>query len=200
MRQHAQPDHPIHELMVRRWSPYGFAEREVSKADLRSILEAARWAASSYNEQPWGLIVATRDAPEAFQRLVDCLVPGNQEWAGRAGALLLTTIRRTFTHNGKPNRCAEHDLGLAMGNLSLEATARGLHVHQMAGLDLDKARESYHIPKGIDPWTVVAVGYAAEAEDASVPENLRQRDRNARSRKPLEEFVFGDRFGEAAEL
>ena len=197
MIKHARPDHPVHELIARRWSPSAFAERDVPREDLLSLLEAVRWAASSYNEQPWGLLVAARGEGQEFERLLSCLVPANQEWARRASVLILTTIRRQFSHNGKPNRVAEHDLGLAMGNLCLEATHRGISVHQMAGVDLDKAREEYKIPPGIDPYTAVALGYPADPEDASVPEELRARDGKPRTRKPLAEFVFAGEFGKA---
>jgi nitroreductase len=189
MIKHARPDHPIHALIAQRWSPYNFAERPVSREDLRSLLEAARWAASSYNEQPWSFIVARRDQPEAFEELLGCLVPANQKWAGQASVLMLTAIRRHFTRNGNPNRAAEHDLGLAVGNLSLEAAARGIAVHQMAGVDLERARETYAIPEGVDPWTALALGYAADEGDGQ-----------PRARKPLAEFVFSGTFGTAAEL
>src|SRR5262249_35234267 len=122
----AKPDHPIHELIARRWSPYAFADRPVSPVDLRSLFEAARWAASSYNEQPWSYIVATRDNPTEFERVLSCLVEGNQAWAKVAPVLALGCTSLKFTLNGKPNAAALHDLGLAAGNMCLEATARGL--------------------------------------------------------------------------
>ena len=121
----AGPDHPIHDLLARRWSPYGFADRPVPAADLRSLFEAARWAASSYNEQPWTYIVATKEDPEEFARLLSCLVEGNQAWAQAAPVLALGCTSLVFKKNGKPNAAAIHDLGLAAGNLCAEATARG---------------------------------------------------------------------------
>jgi nitroreductase len=122
--KHATPDHPIHELLSRRWSPYAFADRDVSAEDLRAIFEAARWAASSYNEQPWSFVVATRHEPDAFQRVLSCLVEGNQAWARHAPVLALGVARDTFSRNDRPNAAARHDLGLATGNLLTEATAR----------------------------------------------------------------------------
>jgi nitroreductase len=198
MSQHARPDYPIHDLIAHRWSPYAYAKRPVGPDDLLSLLEAARWAASSYNEQPWSFLVATQDEPEEFSRLLSCLVPANQEWASRAPVLILTVIAKQFQRNGKPNRVAEHDLGLAIASLTVEATARGLSVHQMAGIDQAKARQEYTIPEGFEPCTAVAVGYAAKEGEA--PEELRAKDGHPRARKPLPEIVFGGNFGKAHRL
>jgi len=194
----AHPDHPILEILSRRWSPYVFADRDVSDDDLRSLFEAARWAPSSYNEQPWSYLVATRREPEAFERLLSCLVEGNQAWARHVPVLALGITRDTFTRNDKPNPAARHDLGLAAGNLLAEATHRGLVVHQMIGIHPDRARELYGIPDHSSALTGIAIGY--EGDPALAPENLRQRDAAPRTRKPLAEFVFSGRYGEAAPL
>ena len=145
-----------------RWSPYAFEDRLVPEADLRSLFEAARWAPSSYNEQPWSYIVATKDDPEQFQRLLSCLVEGNQIWAKAAPVLALGVVSLRFALNAKDNRAAVHDLGLAAGNLLLEATVRGLFVHQMIGILPDKAREIYGIPEGFEAWTGMAIGYQGD--------------------------------------
>jgi nitroreductase len=192
----AATDHPVHELIGRRWSPYAFADRPVSAADLRSLFEAARWAPSSYNEQPWSYILATRDNREEFARLLSCLVEGNQTWAKAAPVLALGCTSLLFKLNGKPNAAALHDLGLAAGNLCLEATARGLYVHQMIGILPDRARQVFHIPDGVQPLTGLAIGYAADPD--TVAANLRARDISPRTRKPLAEFVFGGSWGAAA--
>ena len=194
----ASPDHPIQELLGKRWSPYAFAEREVSEDDLRSLFEAARWAASSYNEQPWRYIVASKASPAEFERLLSCLVEGNQVWARAAPVLALGCTSLYFALNNKPNAAAVHDLGLASANLTLEATARGLFVHQMIGILPEKAREVYRIPDGVHPLTGIAIGYAADPK--GLPEQLRQRDTAPRRRKPLAEFVFGREWGTATEL
>jgi len=194
----ATPDHPIHELIARRWSPYAFADRPVPEDDLRSLFEAARWAASSYNEQPWSYIVATRADPAGFERLLSCLVEGNQVWAGAAPVLALGCTSLRFTRNGKPNAAAVHDLGLASASLTLEATARGLVVHQMIGIMPDKARELYRIPEGVQPLTGLAIGYAADP--STLPETYRERDLTPRGRKPLSEFVFDGEWGAASGL
>src|SRR5215208_2260047 len=194
----ATPDHPIHELLARRWSPYAFADRPVSEEDLRSLFEAARWAASSYNEQPWSYIVATKSGLEEFERLLSCLVEGNQAWAKAAPVLALGCTSLRFALNGKPNAAAVHDLGLASASLTLEATARGLFVHQMIGILPDRARELYRIPEGVQPLTGLAVGYAADP--GGLPEKYRERDLAPRTRKPLADFVFGGAWGSASGL
>lgn len=189
----ATPDHPIHELLSRRWSPYAFSDRPVSKEDLQSLFEAARWSASSYNEQPWRYILATKADPEEFARLLACLVEGNQAWAKNAPVIGIGCVSLNFARNGKPNAAAIHDLGLASGNLTFEATARGLYVHQMIGILPDEVRETYQVPEGVQPYTGLAIGYAADP--STLPENLRERDVAPRPRKPLSEIVFGRTFG-----
>ncbi len=158
----ASTDYPIHELLAERWSPYGFEDRPVAQADLRSLFEAARWAASSYNEQPWSYLVATRENPVEFARLLSCLVEANQAWAKAAPVLALGVVSLRLSRNTQENRAAVHDLGLAAGNLLVEATARGLCVHQMIGILPDKARDVYQIPEHNDAWTAMAIGYKAD--------------------------------------
>ncbi len=196
-RKRAEPAHSIHELLARRFSPYAYAERTVDETTLRSLFEAARWAASSYNEQPWSYIVATREDPDAFGKLVSCLSEPNRPWAKRASALAIGVVSRLFRRNGKPNRAAVHDLGLAAGNLLVEATARGLWVHQMIGIIPERARELYEIPEHHEAYTALAIGHLGDPDE--LPEDYAKRDRAERTRKPLREFVFGARFGEAAE-
>jgi nitroreductase len=198
MEKPAVTDHPIHALLAGRWSPYGFADRDVSREDLRSLFEAARWAPSSYNEQPWSYLVATRGDRDAFARMLSCLVEGNQAWARHAPVLALGVTRERFTRNDKPNAAALHDLGLAAGGLLVEATARGICVHQMIGILPDRARELYGIPDHSRALTGIAIGYAGAG--AEVPEALRERDLAPRTRKPLAAFVFGARYGEPSKL
>lgn len=194
----APTDHPIHVLLAARWSPYAFDSRPVSQGDLCSILEAARWAPSSYNEQPWSYVVATRDDPGEFDRLLGCLVETNRAWAKAAPVLALGVITLKLARGGQDNRSAVHDLGLAAGNLVVEATARGLSVHQMIGIVPDKARETYAIPESHAAWTALAIGY--RADPATLPDALRQRDLVRRGRKPLREFVFCGSFGKPSPL
>jgi nitroreductase len=194
----ASPDHPIHNLLTARWSPYAFDDRPVSNADLCAVFEAVRWAPSSYNEQPWSYIVAKRENPEEFQVLLSCLVEANQVWAKAAPMLALGIVRLRFVRNDKPNRAAVHDLGLAAGNLLVEATARGLSVHQMIGIVPEKAREVYEIPEGSEAWTALAIGYPGDPN--RLPEPLKERHLAPRQRKPLREFVFGGKWGKASPI
>jgi nitroreductase len=198
MSKPAETAHPVHRFVRERWSPYAFSDRGVAREDLAALFEAARWAPSSYNEQPWSWIVATRDEPEEFERLLSTLVEGNAVWAKHAPVLALGVVTTTFRRNGKPNAAAEHDLGLAAGNLLLEATARGLDVHQMIGILPERARELYGIPPEAKALTGLAIGYAASPD--GLPEALRERDLAPRSRRPLAELVFRGRWGEAARL
>jgi nitroreductase len=194
----ARPDYPTHELLVKRWSPYAFSGRPVPEEDLRSLFEAARWSASSYNEQPWRYVVATRTKPEEFERLLGCLVEGNQPWAKQAPVLALGCISLNFARNGGPNAAAEHDLGAASACLSLEATARGLFVHQMIGIVPDRAREVYQIPDGFRPLTGLAIGYLGDPN--TLPDTYKVRDVAPRQRKPLAEFVFAGQWGAVSDV
>jgi nitroreductase len=194
----ADPAYPVQQLILRRWSPYAFADRPVSDNDLRSLFEAARWSASSYNEQPWRYIVATTANTADFEQLLSCLADGNRVWARAAPVLALGCAQLNCSLTGSPNVAAEHDLGLASATLVLEATARGLSVHQMIGILPDKAREVYGIPDNFRPLTGLAIGYVGDP--GSLPEHLRVRDLTQRTRKPLAEFVFGGRWGRAADL
>ena len=194
----AATDHPILTLLAARWSPYGFEDRPVSEADLRSLFEAARWAASSYNEQPWNYLVATKEDAVEFARLLGCLVEANQVWAKTAPVLVLGVVSLQFAKNKQDNRAAVHDLGLAAGNLLMEATARGLFVHQMIGILPDKAREVYQIPEHFEAWTALAIGY--KADPATLSDALRERDLTPRQRKPLGKFVFTGQWGQSSPL
>lgn len=189
----ATPDHPVHELIAARWSPYAWADRPVAASDLHSLFEAARWAASAYNEQPWRYIVAARENDAEFGRLLSCLVEGNRGWAKSVPVLALGLIRTTFAHNDKPNPVALHDLGAASAQLTFEASARGLKVHQMSGILPDEARSLYGIPEEFEAVTALAIGY--EAAPGKAPEELAERDMTPRPRRPIGEFLFEGKFG-----
>jgi nitroreductase len=194
MKNPASTKIPLHELIRQRWSPRAFSDRSVEKEKLFSLFEAARWAPSCFNEQPWSWIVATKEQPEEFQKLLECLVPGNQLWAKEAPVLMLSVAKLFFEKNKKDNRHAYHDVGLAVENLVLQATALGLVVHQMAGFDVEKARAEFQIPEGFDPVAAIALGY--EGDPTQLPENLREKELAPRSRKELKDFVFTEKWGE----
>lgn len=193
-RYAVESDHAVHGLITERWSPYSFSDRAVALAELRSLFEAARWAPSSYNEQPWSYIVATKDDADGFERLLSCLVEGNQGWAKAAPVLAIGCTRLDFTRNGKPNAAAQHDLGLASANLSFEATARGIAVHQMIGILPDRVRELFAVPENVLPLTALAIGYH-NADATHLAEDVRARDNARRGRKPLAEFLHGGSWG-----
>lgn len=182
----------IHPLIAHRWSPRAFSERRVESEKLLRILEAARWAPSSYNEQPWRFMVATVDDPDWLERLRGYLTKGNA-WARRAPVLMFSAYRAAFTKTGKTNRVAMRDLGAAEQNMVLEAYHQGLIVHQMQGFDHGAVKEEL-LPEGFEPGAATAVGYPGDLAELS--QELRERERAPRKRKPLDEIVFGSGWGE----
>jgi len=185
----AATDFPIHDFLAERWSADAFDGRTVTRADLLSLFEAARWAASSYNEQPWSYIVATKDEPEEFAKMLSCLSESNQAWAKSASVLVLAIVNTKLARNGKENRAAVHDLGLASANLVFEATSRGLVVHQMAGILPEKAKSLYNVPDDCEVWTALAIGYPGT--------ELHPTEEKPRRRKKLQDFVFSGNWGKS---
>ena len=188
MEKPADTAYPINELLQRRWSPRAFSDKMVETDKLRSLFEAARWAPSSNNEQPWSFIIATKDDENTYRRLFECLKEGNKKWAFRAPVLMLSVARLNFEDEGTPNRHAFHDTGMAVFSLVVQATALGLMVHQMAGFDVEKARTELKIPDGHEPVAMIAVGYPGDPD--ILPDRLKQRELLPRERKPIAEFVF----------
>jgi nitroreductase len=177
----------VEDLILRRWSPRVYADKEVTADELKRLFEAARWAASSSNEQPWRFLVGRR-GDETYQKIFNALVEFNQTWAKSAPVLMLAVAKKTFTEKGTPNRYGLHDTGAAMANLALQATANGLHTHSMAGFDNEQMRASFAIPSDYEMGAVTAIGYFGDPE--SLPEHLRKMEVSTRQRKPLQEFVF----------
>lgn len=188
----ASTDHDIEQLLGTRWSPRAFDGRPVPRAEVLRALEAARWSASCANEQPWRFVVALREDSEAFERLLACLTETNQRWASRAGALILVATKLTFDRNGAANRYAQHDAGMALAHLLLQATALGLAGHPMAGFDANAARAACDIPAGFDPVSVTALGYAGDLDLLDEPQ--RARELAARERLPLTAIAFSGRW------
>jgi nitroreductase len=170
-----------------RWSPRAFSDRRVSPEDLTTLLEAARSAASSANEQPWRFIVAPDSESPQHAKLVEILNDSNQVWAKYAPVLLLTAAKRTFTRTGGPNRHAMHDTGMALATLMIQATSMGIYVHAMEGFDVEAAKEAFSIPPDFEPATAVAIGYLRDPSMLSEQNRLKEVARS--TRKPLDELV-----------
>lgn len=196
MHKPAPSDFPVHELIRERWSPRAFADKPVPQDVLRSIFEAARWAPSSNNEQPWTYFVATKDDQENFEEMLSVLVEFNAGWAKSAPVLALAVAKLTFAKNNAPNRNAFYDTGAASALLSVEATAQALAVHQMAGFDPEKAHQVFAIPPGWEPIAALAIGYPGDP--ASLPPPLKDRELAPRTRKPIAEFVMAGQWGHTA--
>jgi nitroreductase len=198
MHNPAKTDYPVHDLIQNRWSPRAFSDNPVSPETLRSLFEAARWAPSSSNEQPWAFIVGTKDDLETHSKILSTLVEFNQGWAKHAPVLAIAVSQMEFARNKTPNRNAFYDTGAAVAHLTAEATSRGLFVHQMAGFDPHKAIEVFHIPKGWEPIAAFAIGYPGDPN--ALPDKLRERELAPRSRKPISEFVMSSDWGHPAKF
>lgn len=185
--KHAPDTTGVHDLILRRWSPRIYTDKHVPSEALARMFEAARWAASSSNEQPWRFIVG-RHGDETYKKIFSTLVEFNQTWVKTAPVLVLTVGKKIFTHNGSPNPYNLHDVGAASANLALQATADGLHSHSMAGLDREQARAAFGIPSDYEIGAAIAVGYFGDPHD--LPERIQKMEVAPRHRKPLEEFVF----------
>jgi nitroreductase len=175
------------DIILKRWSPRSYADKPVPSADLTKIFTAAAWAASSFNEQPWRFLVGKK-GDETYAKILDSLVEFNQAWAQTAPVLILSVGKKTFTQNGQPNPYGLHDTGAASATMSLQATALGLHTHGMGGVDKDRARKNFEIPEGFEVGAAWALGYLGDPD--ALPEAYQEMEKAARTRKPLEEFVF----------
>jgi nitroreductase len=178
---------PVQEAIRQRWSPRAFSGNPVASETLQQLFEAASWAPSAMNAQPWRYIYAHHTDTEAFRQLADCLLPGNQPWAPHAPVLMLA-LAQTQHDDGTPNGAALHDLGLANGNLILEATALGLHGHFMGGFDRIKARTTFQLPDNLEPVVMLALGYLGSAEQLEEP--FLSRERAPRQRRSVAEIAF----------
>ena len=184
-------------VVLQRWSPRSFDGREVSPADLAKVFEAARWAPSSNNEQPWSYIVGLRGT-STFDKIAATLVGFNQSWAPKAPVLILGVTNTRFSRNGKPNSYALYDLGAATALLVVQTVALGLVAHQMAGFDHEAARKAFGIPEDYELGSVTALGYQGEPA-ALANDNLIASETAPRSRKPLSDIALAA-WGEPAKL
>jgi nitroreductase len=186
----------ILEIIQERWSPYSFSSIPVERFKLKAMFEAAGYAPSCNNEQPWAFVFSTQDDKEVFNDFVGFLNDGNKVWAKNAYALIISMARTKFSHNGKPNRYAFHDTGMAVTNLLLQALALDVYVHQMGGYSVEKVKEYFKLGDDIEPVAMMAVGYLGDGSSLS-PELLK-RDETRRPRKSVNEFVFRNSFSHLA--
>lgn len=187
----APTDHEIHELLRRRWSTRAYSDRPVDVETLRRLFEAARWAPSSGNGQPWSFIVARKEDAAEFEKIASVLNSGNA-WAKHA-AVLAISVAALDREPGRPNGHALHDVGLASENIALQATAMGLSLHMMGGFSAEKARQVFGIPERWQPVAAIAIGHPGDPN--VLPEDLRKKDLSPRVRKPIHEFVFSGEWG-----
>ena len=200
MSKPAKTRYPIHELLAQRWTVRTFSDRPIEADKIRRLFEAARWAPSSFNEQPWRFIIATRNRPREFDMMVSCLMDKNQRWVKSSGVpfLMIVLSKTTFACNGKRNPAHLHDIGLAMGNLLIQATAMDLFVCQMQGILLDRVMDVYSVPVDFEPAIGCAVGYPGELR--RLPAEFHERELRQRIRADFKDFVFEGTFGKPAEL
>jgi len=186
--------YPIHPLLSGRWSPRAFDEKPLTEEEIKTILEAGRWAPSSNNLQPWQIIYGVKGT-ETYDRIMSCLVEFNQSWVKNAPVLLLGCYKKTNS-NGQENFHALHDLGLFMGMVSIQAHSMGIGVHQMAGIDFEKAKKEFGFPEDYHVATAVALGYYGGDAKSQLSEELHVQEQKERERKPQSEFVFNGNFKE----
>ena len=189
---------PLLPALAERWSPRAFTAQLVEPEKLQAILEAARWAPSSLNEQPWHYLVAVKTDAEVYAKMLSCLVDANQAWAKLAPILSISLAKMTMNRNGSPNKYAFHDTGLSLMSLAVEATAQGLHVHPMGGILPDRIKDIFGLPADVEAVAGLAVGYMGEADLLEEP--YRSRELTPRTRKELASFVFSGNWGTAADL
>lgn len=186
-----QPGYPAQDLIVERWSPRAMSGEPISEEQLMTLFEAARWAPSCFNEQPWHFFYATRDG-EHWDGFFKLLVEFNQMWCKNASVLMVICSRDLFQRNNRPNRNAAYDTGAAWQNLALQASSMGLVCHGMAGFDYDKARMELNIPGHLRVEAMCAVGHPGNKDD--LPEDLREKEAPS-LRNPIEEFTTSGPFG-----
>ena len=178
----------ILEIIQERWSPYAFSSTPVEEFKLKAMFEAAGYAPSCNNEQPWKFVFATQDEKDVFDDFVEFLNDGNKIWAKNAYALVISMARTNFSYNGKPNRFAFHDTGMAVNNMLLQALSLDVYVHQMGGYSVEKVKEYFKLGEDTEPVAMMAVGYPGDG--STLTPELLKRDENRRPRKSIKEFVF----------
>lgn len=188
----ASTSEPIHELLARRWSPRAFdPHKRVSAEALTSLFEAARWAPSCFNDQPWRYLVWDRFGDKAaWDRAFSCLVEGNRAWVRNAPILLAAIAGSAFARNGKPNRWSQYDSGAASENMCLQATALGLCIHQMGGFDGETLKTEFEIPEAFTPMAMIALGHPGNP--GSLGDRYQDMELGPRERRPLGENFYSN--------
>lgn len=181
-------DYKVLDVIEKRWSPRAFSDKLIAKQDILTMLEAARWAASAFNEQPWRFIVAPKDQSKDYEKALSCLRKGNQSWAINAPLIILTVVKTTFSNTGGENKNARYDLGQAVSALVLQAAKLDIYAHQMAGIYPEKVKEKYHLSDEHEAVTAIALGYLGDLEQ--LPADLQEREKSARVRKSIEEITI----------
>jgi nitroreductase len=176
------------DIIKNRWSPVSFSSKPVEEFKLLAIMEAAAYAPSSMNEQPWMFIITTRENPEYFNKVADILFDGNKIWAKDAYALIISLARMRHVYKERPNRYAFHDTGMAVSNMLLQAISMDIYIHQMGGFSIESARQHFKLDDGIEPVAVMAVGYLGDGTGLS--DELFLRDKKRRPRKNVSEYAF----------
>ena len=191
--------YPVNEFSLNRWSPRAFSDQPVSGEAVRSILEAARWAPSASNQQPWRFLVGLRP-DETWKKIFETLDDWNKRWAVTVPVLILVISEKAYSRDKKEvkNPYYAYDAGQAAAHLTVEAASRGLHVHQMGGFDAEVSSRIFEIPGDFQPLTAIALGYGGDA--SALPEDLREKELSARTRKGFDEFVFSEKFGQKSTL
>jgi nitroreductase len=190
LKKARHPTYPIQPLLLNRWSPRSMTGEPMTKEELMPLFEAARWAPSSYNNQPWIFIYAQRDTPE-WKTLFNLMIEFNQSWAKNAAVLVVVISKKTFYHNGKPAHTHSYDTGSAWMSLALEGTSRGYVVHGMEGFDYDKTRQDLQIPDDYTVEAMAAIGKRAPAE--KLPPDLKKREFPS-DRRPLDQILMKGKF------
>jgi nitroreductase len=185
-------EHEVLEVIQQRKSLRAYADRPIETEKINSLFEAARWAPSSVNEQPWRYIYATNDQPDLWSRIFDSLNESNKVWVQHAPLLIASFTRKTFTRNDQSNHYSLYDLGAANALLALQSTALGLQLHQLGGYNSIILRDNLSIPDSFQLGAVLAIGYPGDPE--LLPENLKSRELAPRLRNKHEKFVFNSVF------
>jgi nitroreductase len=184
------------DIIKNRWSPVSFSPAVVEDNKIREILEAARYAPSSMNEQPWLFILVTREEPVIFNNIIEMLDDGNKTWAKNAYALIISLARMKHRYREKPNKYAFHDTGMAVSNMLLQAISMDIYFHQMGGFSPEKVKDYFKIDEGIEPVAVIALGYLGDGSE--LPEDVADRDKKRKPRKEISEYAFRNRLNNSA--